>query len=195
MSAETASQKAAKPPGKIWRQLWTRWMLGPQLTGLDDWPPTDHAPPASAPIDRLNWSIRWHTLASRQAMRWYNSLKVAQISAAAAIPVITASGANSPASKWLIASLGALIVVLEGIQQLKKYGQNGLLWAQGKEALKREYYLYQANVPPYDQADPAKILARRTEQIIGTEVSNWADHDQGDSHRGNGRKSDQPDQR
>ena len=155
-------------------------MLGPSLVRLDDWPRRDHAPDPSPTIDRLNWSIQWHTLASRQAMRWYNSLKVAQISAAAAIPVLTATGGNSPGVKWLIASLGALVVILEGIQQLKKYGQNGLLWAQGKEALKREYYLYQAQVPPYDGSNPLQSLAKRVEQIIGKEVGNWADQGQED---------------
>src|SRR5580704_3408044 len=65
----------------------------------------------------------------------------------------------------------------EGIQQLKKYAQNALLWGQGKEALKREYYLYKAQVAPYDSYDDRmneKILGNRVEQIIGQEVARWA---------------------
>lgn len=58
---------------------------------------------------------------------------------------------------------------------LKKYAQNGLLWAQGKEALKREYYLYQAKVYPYNQAHCQQLLANRIEQIVGQEVTKWAD--------------------
>src|SRR5215471_11633449 len=176
MSTETAS-----PPGPAGRRLWTWWMLGSQLVRLDDWPRDHHLPDPSPTIDRLNWSVHWHTLASRQAMRWYNSLKAIQLSAAATIPVLTATGTNSPGIKWSIAALGAVIVILEGIQQLKKYGQNGLLWAQGKEALKREYYLYQAQVPPYDKSGRLQSLAMRIEQIIGKEVTGWAgnDHDIG----------------
>jgi hypothetical protein len=41
------------------------------------------------PIERLNWSINWHTPAHRQVMRWYASLKVIEILAAAAIPIVT----------------------------------------------------------------------------------------------------------
>ncbi len=154
-------------------------MLGRQLTDLDVWPPTGaQSADTSVTVGRLNWSIQWHTLASRQAARWYNSLKAVQISAAAAIPVLTATGGNSAAIKGSIAGLGALIVVLEGIQQLKKYGQNALLWAQGKEALKREYYLYRAKVKPYDKLDRQQTLAIRIEQIIGKEIAKWADLDQ-----------------
>ena len=201
------SAEAASPLAKTERGLWTWWMLGPRLVRLDDWPRDDHVQGLPSTIARLNWSIEWHTLASRQAMRWYNSLKVAQISAAATIPILTATGGNSPGTKWVIAGLGALIVILEGIQQLKKYGQNGLLWAQGKEALKREYYLYQAQVPPYDKSNAQQSLARRIEQIIGKEVGNWADQDQDNAdhaddsghsddggHAGDGGKPKQPGQ-
>lgn len=156
-----------------------RWLLGAQLFDLDDWPRKgDKEPESCVAIDRLNWSIQWHTLANRQAMRWYAGLKAIQISAAAAIPVLVAVGGNSSVSRGWIAGLGALIVVLEGIQQLKKYGQNGLLWAQGKEALKREYYLYQAKAYPYNQPDQPncqQLLASRIEQIVGQEVTKWAD--------------------
>jgi Protein of unknown function (DUF4231) len=157
-----------------------RWMLGSLLTGLDAWPPAGgKKPDDSITVDRLNWSVQWHTLASRQAMRWYTVLKFIEIVAAAAIPLLTGIGGNSSVTKGWIAGLGALIVVLEGLQQLKKYAQNGLLWAQGKEALKREYYLYEANVPPYDKADRKQQLALRVEQIIGREVAQWSDHGRG----------------
>ncbi len=37
-----------------------------------------------------------------------------------------------PMTRGWIARLGALVVVLEGIQQLKKYAQNALLWVKGR---------------------------------------------------------------
>lgn len=154
-----------------------RWLLGGLLIELDDWPPKGHKrPEPCVTIDRLDWSIQWHTIANRQAMRLYTGLKAIQISAAAAIPLLVAIGGSSSVTKGWIAGLGALIVVLEGIQQLKKYAQNGLLWAQGKEALKREYYLYQAKVYPYNNpSDCQQLLASRIEQIVGQEVTKWAD--------------------
>jgi Protein of unknown function (DUF4231) len=154
-----------------------RWMLGRQLDDLDNWPSTDEnlgertIDPA---LYRLNWSIKWHTLAHLQATRWYTGIKVLEIVAAAAIPVLTVTGGNSFGTRGWVAGLGALVVVLEGIQQLKKYAQNALLWGQGKEALKREYYLYAAGVSPYSSTDRETRLASRVEQIIGQEVAQWA---------------------
>jgi hypothetical protein len=157
-----------------------RWLLGRELSRLDHWPSKFgdlEDTNKNQTVYRLNWSIKWHTLSCLQAKRWYTGIKTVQITAAAAIPVLAATGGNAFATKGWIAALGALIVILEGIQQLKKYAQNALLWAQGKEALKREYYLYQAKAWPYpvdgDRAD--KLLADRIEQIIGQEVGKWAE--------------------
>jgi len=61
----------------------------------------------------------------------YTALKVIEISAAA-IPVLAATGGDSFMTRGWIARLGALVVVLEGIQQLKKYARNALLWVKGR---------------------------------------------------------------
>lgn len=183
---------------------WGRqWLLGRQLVDLDQWPPMtaggQQAPeagnrdialtaPEQATLNRLNWSIRWHTLAERQARRWYTAIKAVQIAAAAAIPVLTATGGGSVATRYLIAVLGALVVILEGIEQLKKYAQNALLWAQGKEALKHEYFLFRAQAGPYDgvaDGQRNKLLATRTEQIIGQEVGRWAASREDSTEQGN----------
>ena len=171
-------------------RFWAKWWVGRQLDKLDQWPSNLRKlknGTENSTIYRVNWSIAWHTLAYQQATRWYNSLKFVQITSAAAIPVLTAVAGSAQWSKILIASLGGLIVILEGIQQLKKYGQNAVLWGQGKEALKREYYLYQAQAGPYSGNRRNEILADRIEQIIGNEVGKWADRpsEQGDCHAHN----------
>jgi hypothetical protein len=176
-----------------------RWLLGRQLTNLDEWPrPVSREGDGDdkSPLGRLNWSIEWHTLAHRQATRWYTGLKAIQISAAAAIPVVTAVGGNSLMTKGWIAGLGALVVVLEGVQQLKKYASHALLWGQGKEALKQEYYLYKEQVGVYSGEDRDKVLARRIEQIIGAEVGQWAGslHDGEEARPGASKRANQPDQ-
>ena len=173
------------------RHFWSTWRVGSQLDRLDQWPSElPELENGSDTIYRANWSIAWHTLAYRQATRWYNSLKVIEIVAAAAIPVLTGTAGFTQWSKVLVAVLGGLIVVLEGIQQLKKYGQNAILWGQGKEALKREYYLYRASAGPYSGRQPDEIFADRIEQIIGNEVGKWAERTPGDGHDGSGKGGD-----
>jgi hypothetical protein len=177
--------------GGYWQRFSQEWLLGRQLVDIDQWPlkpkrqqtrerdnqgTVANTRELQATLDRLDWSVQWHTLAELQAKRWYTAIKTVQIAAAAAIPVLTATGGGSVATRYLIAVLGAFIVVLEGIQQLKKYAQNALLWAQGKEALKHEYYLFHAQAGPYavDDGQRNKLLATRIEQIIGQEVGRWA---------------------
>jgi len=169
-----------------------QWLLARQLTDLDQWPPECKALNSKEQtLCRLNWSIQWHTLAHRQAARWYTGLKGIQIFAAATIPVLTSVGGNSLATKGWIAGLGALVVIVEGIQQLKKYASNALLWGQGKEALKQEYYLYEARVTPYSGKDAEKVLAKRIEQIIGREIGKWAGSPpEEDSHTSGGTGGD-----
>ena len=174
-AAKSASD--ANYPSTFRRRFSKQWLLGKQLTELDDWGLSKDRDRPTPTLYRLNWSINWHTKATLQAQRWYTVIKVVEISAAASIPVLTATGGDSFVTKGWIAGLGALVVVLEGIQQLKKYAQNALLWGQGKEALKREYYLYKGKVAPYDSPDHhanEKTLGLRVEQIIGQEVTKWA---------------------
>jgi hypothetical protein len=154
----------------------SRWLLGRRLTELDEWPETGEEG-AEPTLQRLHHSIRWYQLASLQATRWYTTLKVVQIVAAAAIPVLVATSGESFATKSLIAALGGLIVILEGVQQLKQYSRNAVKRAQVKEALKRQYFLYEAHVEPYDvdPEDRLKVLAERVERIIGRDVAEWAE--------------------
>lgn len=158
------------------RRFSSRWLLGRRLTEMDEWPETaeERAEPT---LQRLHHSIRWYHLASLQATRWYTTLKVVQIVAAAAVPVLVATSGESFAFKSLIAALGGLVVILEGVQQLKRYSWNAVKRAQVREALKRQHFLYEAHVEPYDvdPEDRLKVLAERVERIIGRDVAEWAE--------------------
>ena len=69
---------------------------------------------------RVRDQIAWYDAKSRHNQRWFKVLKICQIVTAAAIPV--AAGVSAPI--WLVGGAGALIVVLEGLQQLEQYQQN-----------------------------------------------------------------------
>lgn len=94
------------------------------------------------------------------------------IIAAAAIPVFAAI--SVPAS--LIGGLGALIVILEGIQGMNQYQHNWITYRSTAEALKHEKYLFLGNAgPPYqDTAKPLPpLLADRVEALISREHAQW----------------------
>jgi hypothetical protein len=133
-------------------------------------------PAANSPAwDRLESQIAWYDAKSGHSQRWFKGLKVLQIVTAAAIPV--AAGVSAPA--WLVGGAGALIVVLEGLQQLQQYQQNWTTYRSTCERLKHERYLYLARAGPYDTAPrPDALLAERVEGLVSQEHAAWVSQQQ-----------------
>jgi hypothetical protein len=131
--------------------------------------------PSSASWQRLEEQIRWYSHGSRRNKRWYMRIKVIQIVSAAAIPVLAATDLPT----WVAGSLGALIVVLESIQQLFQFHSNWTHYRSTSEALKHEKYLFLAHAGSYaTAADPAALLAERVEGRVSQEHSAWASEQQ-----------------
>jgi hypothetical protein len=133
--------------------------------------------------ERLESQLGWYEEKSRHHKRWYQGLKVAQIVIAAAIPVVAAAGASATVA----GALGAVIVVLEGFQQLFRFQENWIAYRVTAEALKREKSLCLAKAGAYAGADrPGALLAERVERIVTQESGAWAEsrHDIGSGREG-----------
>ena len=121
--------------------------------------------------ERLEDQLAWYDRRSADQKRWFVRFKVVQIVAAAVIPVL--AGGDSP--DWIVAALGALIVVLEGLQQLFQFQQNWVGYRATAEALKHEKFLYLSAAGPYaGPASPSATLAERVEGLVSQEHSAWA---------------------
>lgn len=121
-------------------------------------------------LARLEDQIDWYDRKSGLCQRRFKWLKAAQLVAAAAIPVVATLDANAAVT----ASLGALVVVLEGVQQLNQYQQNWSAYRSTCEALKHEKYLFLAHAGPYSGANDARaLLADRIEGLISQEHAKW----------------------
>jgi hypothetical protein len=71
-------------------------------------------------LDRLEDQIGWYDKKSISYQKWYKTCRGIVLVSAALIPL----SANFPIVNFLPAWLGALIVVVEGFQQLNQYHQN-----------------------------------------------------------------------
>jgi hypothetical protein len=119
---------------------------------------------------RVREQIAWYDQKSQHNQRWFKGLKICQIVTAAAIPV--AAGVSAPI--WLVGGGGALIVVLEGLQQLQQYQQNWTTFRATCERLKHEQFLYLAHAGPYGVApNPEALLAERVESLVSQEHAAW----------------------
>ena len=122
--------------------------------------------------ERLEDQLAWYERNSARCKRWFHRLKVLQIVIAACIPVAAALGASAAVA----GVLGAVIVVVEGLQQLFQYQQNWTGYRATAESLKHEKYLYLSRAGPYrDAADPDALLAEHVEARVSTEHAAWVD--------------------
>ena len=139
------------------------------------------APASSASWQRLEEQIRWYSHGARRNKRWYLRIKVVQIVSAAAIPVLAATSLPT----WVAGGLGALIVVLESIQQLFQFHSNWTHYRSTSEALKHEKFLYLAHAGAYaNAANPDALLAERIENRVSQEHASWAsEQNQGQGHQ------------
>jgi len=129
----------------------------------------DPAPAGDPIFNRLEKEIEWYSRKSARCQRLYKWLKFVEIVAAAAIPLL--AGFGTPVE--VLAVLGALIVVLEGLQHVNQYQSNWITYRSTCEALKHEKFLYLAGAGPYEVERPHSLLAERIESLISQEHAKW----------------------
>ena len=130
---------------------------------------------------RLEEQIKWYGDKSKRCQRFYKTIKVVEIVAAALIPFLSALNIPQGSTvyghlvSWIIGGLGVLITILEGVLQLNQFQQNWIVYRSTCEALKHEKFSYVAKAPPYkDIPDSHGLLAERIESLISQEHAKWA---------------------
>ena len=118
---------------------------------------------------RLEEAIDWYDRRAGENQRLYKWLKLLELAVAATVPVV--AGVGSPV--WVTGGLAAVVVVLEGAQQLFQYQEHWITYRTTAESLKHEHYLYLAKAGPYGGEDRHSKLATRTEALISQEHAGW----------------------
>lgn len=122
-------------------------------------------------LRRLDDQVQWYERRAATNKTGYQLLKLVQIVVAAAIPVL----AVRDDSTTLLGALGAVIVVLEAVQQLYQFQQNWISYRTTAEGLKHEKFLYLAGAAHYAKADrPHARLAEAVESLVTQETNTWA---------------------
>ena len=128
--------------------------------------------------ERLEDQLAWYDRKSTTARRAYTHLKVVELVVAAAVPVAAGLGAYAVVT----ASLGAVVVILEGVQHLYQWHDNYVRYRSTAEALKQEKSLYTAHAGPYRRGpDRHRLLAERLEQVLGHEHTRWTETSENDT--------------
>ncbi|MDQ1541927.1 MAG: hypothetical protein QOH29_2653 [Actinomycetota bacterium] len=121
-------------------------------------------------LDRAEFEIDWYDKRATRSRIAYCSIKLMQVLLAAFVPV--AAGFSAP--KLVTGSLGGMIVVLEGVQQLFRFHDNWVRYRQTCEGMTREKYLYAAGAGDYAKDPrPRRLLAERIESLASREAHQW----------------------
>jgi hypothetical protein len=124
-----------------------------------------------ATMERLDDQINWYDAKAASNRLYFKMFKIVGIGAAALIPLLAAFHLHAAVA----GALGALVVALEGIQQLNQYHANWIAYRATSEALKHEKYLYLARAADYASAGrPTALLAERIESLVSQEHAKWA---------------------
>jgi hypothetical protein len=143
-------------------------------SAADPLPPLGRTPAASGTgdvvLDRAEYEIAWYGRHATTSRLSYCAIKILQILLAAFVPV--AAGLSAP--KLVTGSLGGLVVVLEGVQQLFRFHDNWVRYRQTNEDMLREKYLYAASAGDYAATpNPRRLLAERIEALASREAHQW----------------------
>jgi hypothetical protein len=123
-------------------------------------------------LERLDDQISWYDIKSQRAQKWFKALKIIQLVAAGAIPLVAVFGIGAP--EKVTSTLGLVILVVEGAQQLNQYQNNWISYRSTCEALRHEKYLFLAGAGPYAKLEqPLALLAERIEGLISQEHAKW----------------------
>jgi len=121
-------------------------------------------------LARLEDQIDWYDRKSTSNRIWHMRFKIATLMSAAAIPFSAAIGAPA----YVGGGLGALVVIIEGLQQLFQFHNNWVAYRAACESLKHEKFLFFADAGPYaGTANPQRLLAERIEGLVSTETGKW----------------------
>ena len=125
-------------------------------------------------LDRLEDQITWYGHKSAFHKKYFYALKFVTLMAGAAIPLVSVLTLTERLSLILTAILGALIVVIEGLQQLYQLQTNWIMYRSTCEHLKHEKYLFMAGAGTYANAhNPHGLLAERIESLVSQENARW----------------------
>jgi hypothetical protein len=111
-----------------------------------------------------------YSRAARTNRLAYQSSKVITIVVAAAVTICAALSAPA----WLTASLGGVLVVVEGLQQMFQWQTNWITYRRAAEQMRQHGFAFAAAMPPYGGADRRERLAAEMQTVALTENTTWA---------------------
>lgn len=126
---------------------------------------------------RLEPEISWYDKKSARNKLANTLSKTVEIVCAAIIPFLAGySKAGQESISLAIGILGVVVAASAGISALLKFQEQWIKYRTTAESLKKEKYLFQTKVEPYNIEDAVSVLVQRVETLVSQENTNWAQY-------------------
>lgn len=126
---------------------------------------------------RVNDQINWMDGKSSWNQKVYKRLKIAEIVAAALVPMLAGYQTQTTDSRSVlgivIGALGVIIVILSSIRQLNKYQENWITYRTTAESIKREKFLFETGAIPYNNEMAFQQFVINVESLLSKENESW----------------------
>lgn len=130
--------------------------------------------------ERLQDQIDWYDTKSMDNQQTFKRIRKAEIFAAALVPFTSGLAASvqaiSLASSIITGLLGVIITVMASILALGQHQEHWIEYRTTCESLKKEKFMFQSGVEPYDGDDAFQLLVQRVEMLVSKENTNWAQY-------------------
>ena len=129
---------------------------------------------------RVDDQIAWYERESLSAKRVFKRLRLAEIIAAALIPFLSGVLINDPrlflTGSVIIGLLGISVAIITGFLSVGRHQEHWVAYRAVSESLKKEKFLFETKVEPYDSANAFQLLVQRVEALVSKENTHWAQH-------------------
>jgi hypothetical protein len=129
---------------------------------------------------RLQDQIDWYDRKSSRSKKIFKRLRLAEIVAAALIPFLSGISISREeyrlAGVIVVGALGMIVTIIAGILSLGQHQEQWVEYRATCESLKREKFLFQTGVEPYDGADTFPLLVQRVEMLLSKENAGWTQY-------------------
>ncbi len=126
--------------------------------------------------DQIDWYDRKSTLNQKK----FKAMRISEIILATLIPFISGMAASYAGLEKIgvlvTGALGVIIACLAGLLSLGQFQEHWIEYRTTCESLKKEKFLFETGVEPYNGKDAFSLIVQRTETLISKENTNWAQY-------------------
>ena len=123
--------------------------------------------------ERVESQVHYYESKSALNKKYYLFFKISQLTAATLLPFFSVFLSDYLWMKYMIAFLGSMVTILEGVMATGKYHEKWVMYRGTAETLRQETYLFLMKAGTYSEKDAMQQFVTKVEFSLGKENIGW----------------------